>query len=616
MTDTEVKGRAQKYLRASADDTDHLRGAISHEDLIGIRRLIIRSTSSSSQASDDDCDSVSTPSRGQSPVKLATRSHDVTPGSRRRAEGMETGTRARHCQQPLAAMDCEDGKRGVYNSHSSLDNGVFLNGSVDHKVNPADDRTAYSLSPHTPKFETFVMTGDKIIRTSVHQPPKNKVEVNSNSKPINAVSTTTSVCPDKNHIPVSAPQLATKCSPSSPSHHTSAPVSPSRIPVLPPVTSRDAAVTSHYDAYLPPHQPTYTFLDIPPDDISVDDERHIVKPDVDVDLLPPPPDDLLTSDSGQVKVTGSQNTHHSLISQSTPMLTRRQSTDDSYEAFDTGSEAVLYSDDIHSAANMTPAQAAAARTGSLGDEETSSNVKDRPPPLSAVRCRSQENYLQSGPTHITVDFDLGESMATSLDQLTYDVTNSPQHSHDNRAPSMLAGEEARSVGKLRDTGPVTQEQSHRVDASMEVECSMNGLLGGDVCDEMTGDVDDKLHDSVPPASSSTDDQFDPYVIAMAPPSKEVDRPSAARLAKRLFNQDGFKRSDISRHLSKTNEFAQFVGEEFVKFFDFAGDTLDVALRKFLDKITLAGETQERERVLAHFSRRYTDTNPGVFNSSG
>ncbi len=65
-----------------------------------------------------------------------------------------------------------------------------------------------------------------------------------------------------------------------------------------------------------------------------------------------------------------------------------------------------------------------------------------------------------------------------------------------------------------------------------------------------------------------------------------------------------------------NEFAQFVGEEFVKFFDFSGDSLDVALRKFLDKITLAGETQERERVLGHFSRRYTDCNPNVFNSSG
>ena len=34
------------------------------------------------------------------------------------------------------------------------------------------------------------------------------------------------------------------------------------------------------------------------------------------------------------------------------------------------------------------------------------------------------------------------------------------------------------------------------------------------------------------------------------PIKEVDRPSASRLAKRLFHNDGFKKQDISRHLHK------------------------------------------------------------------
>lgn len=32
--------------------------------------------------------------------------------------------------------------------------------------------------------------------------------------------------------------------------------------------------------------------------------------------------------------------------------------------------------------------------------------------------------------------------------------------------------------------------------------------------------------------------------------KAVDIPSAVRLAKRLFTLDGFKKSDVSRHLSK------------------------------------------------------------------
>lgn len=59
-----------------------------------------------------------------------------------------------------------------------------------------------------------------------------------------------------------------------------------------------------------------------------------------------------------------------------------------------------------------------------------------------------------------------------------------------------------------------------------------------------------------------------------------------------------------------------MAEEYLKFFDFKGDTLDVALRKFLKQFSLIGETQERERVLAHFSRHYLQSNPGSYNSEG
>ena len=65
-----------------------------------------------------------------------------------------------------------------------------------------------------------------------------------------------------------------------------------------------------------------------------------------------------------------------------------------------------------------------------------------------------------------------------------------------------------------------------------------------------------------------------------------------------------------------NDFAQLVGEEYLKFFDFRGMTLDMALREFLKHLTVAGETQERERVLAHFSHGYVQMNPDTFNSDG
>ncbi|XP_038060786.1 PH and SEC7 domain-containing protein-like isoform X2 [Patiria miniata] len=98
-------------------------------------------------------------------------------------------------------------------------------------------------------------------------------------------------------------------------------------------------------------------------------------------------------------------------------------------------------------------------------------------------------------------------------------------------------------------------------------------------------------------------------------SKNLDVPSAQRLAKRLFLLDGFKRSDVSKHLSKRNDFSKLVAEEYVTYFDFSNLPLDIALRKFLAKIAVSGETQERERVLLHFSTRYQRCNEIEYRSA-
>lgn len=97
-------------------------------------------------------------------------------------------------------------------------------------------------------------------------------------------------------------------------------------------------------------------------------------------------------------------------------------------------------------------------------------------------------------------------------------------------------------------------------------------------------------------------------------SHRADVAAAKRLAKRLFNLDGFRKSDVARHLSKNNDFSRMVAEEYLSFFNFTGLALDQALRSFLRQFALMGETQERERVLSHFSRRYFDCNPKVMPS--
>uniref|UniRef100_A0A7N8WTG3 Pleckstrin and Sec7 domain containing a n=1 Tax=Mastacembelus armatus TaxID=205130 RepID=A0A7N8WTG3_9TELE len=92
---------------------------------------------------------------------------------------------------------------------------------------------------------------------------------------------------------------------------------------------------------------------------------------------------------------------------------------------------------------------------------------------------------------------------------------------------------------------------------------------------------------------------------------KADLQAAKRLAKRLYNLDGFRKSDVARHLSKNNEFSQMVAEEYLSNFNFTGLTVDQALRMFLRQFALVGETQERERVLAHFSRRFRQCNSEI-----
>jgi Sec7-like guanine-nucleotide exchange factor len=63
----------------------------------------------------------------------------------------------------------------------------------------------------------------------------------------------------------------------------------------------------------------------------------------------------------------------------------------------------------------------------------------------------------------------------------------------------------------------------------------------------------------------------------------------------------------------SNDFCGKVAHEYLKQFNFAGLRLDAAIRDFLSHFSLAGETSERERVLVHFSRRYLECNPSLFD---
>uniref|UniRef100_A0A087YKX6 Pleckstrin and Sec7 domain containing n=1 Tax=Poecilia formosa TaxID=48698 RepID=A0A087YKX6_POEFO len=165
--------------------------------------------------------------------------------------------------------------------------------------------------------------------------------------------------------------------------------------------------------------------------------------------------------------------------------------------------------------------------------------------------------------------------------------------------------------KRREREGESGEKLMKSQPGVRTESDSAGLGGSQIKTEMEkarlatdSELDQDLSDRLGLGSSDT----------LTNGSHRGDVAAAKRLAKRLFHLDGFRKSDVSRHLSKNNDFSRMVAEEYLSFFSFTGLTLDQALRTFLRQFALMGETQERERVLSHFSRRYLECNPKVLPS--
>ncbi|RIA97725.1 hypothetical protein C1645_751849 [Glomus cerebriforme] len=66
---------------------------------------------------------------------------------------------------------------------------------------------------------------------------------------------------------------------------------------------------------------------------------------------------------------------------------------------------------------------------------------------------------------------------------------------------------------------------------------------------------------------------------------------------------------------KSDTFHQAVLKEYMNAFDFEKDPIDIALRKFLMECHLPKETQQIDRVMEAFAKRYHESNPDLFVSS-
>ena len=410
-------------------------------------------------------------------------------------------------------------------------------------------------------------------------------------------------------------------------------------------------------------------LDIPPDDISSEDEKYRHDGLIDIDELPPPPDELLLDLVAAATVPRRDNAYndHVFIHQNSAPPSCATQNGTASGKIQCGSAMKRNCSDSDADKLLdAPGSSFGGDHGlvtSASVEKLVHCARGNPSPIGGVRnSKSHENYLESsnmngGMTLVSIALD--DNLASSVNVLQYEqssagsedsvrledafrsvqsrsLNSSPEKKCDGASADKLhtfimldgpnSGVMVKKQGRVSGDGePATLESvevytngttpvvpsdaddgdqptagvvdSNRMTDPDLVTQNMNYSNSSSVCSppraarEPTGAINEGRSDaelarhdeavaksyevasSSPrrsPCSSLPSDSGPlndiPVNSVVSPesidggdwdaqsmyhqPVKEVDRPSAARLAKRLFNVEGFQRVDVARHLSK------------------------------------------------------------------
>ncbi|XP_004844594.1 PH and SEC7 domain-containing protein 4 isoform X1 [Heterocephalus glaber] len=166
---------------------------------------------------------------------------------------------------------------------------------------------------------------------------------------------------------------------------------------------------------------------------------------------------------------------------------------------------------------------------------------------------------------------------------------------------------------IEPSSPKKEEAGEAPDPGQEVENEGTArIAAGTQPDVHWTSAEGPPESPMPQAQSPKEDQRPPAGDKLA--NGVRNDKVAWNLASRLYHLDGFRKSEVAAYLQKNNDFSRAVAEEYLSFFQFGGQSLDCALRGFLQSLVLSGETQERERILYQFSRRFHHCNPETFPS--
>jgi len=167
-------------------------------------------------------------------------------------------------------------------------------------------------------------------------------------------------------------------------------------------------------------------------------------------------------------------------------------------------------------------------------------------------CRSQENYFELSDM-ICVDIDIDENLASSVDALHYRDSVASRASDSSGSVEAVELETGDPVVPATTTddkkSPDEQRCSDNLRSSEESstvvgESRLSFSAALSEADVNTAGVDQQ-DGGFEDVATGLDDELQGRTCL-----KDADRPSAARLAKRLFYLDGFRKSAVSPHLSK------------------------------------------------------------------
>ncbi|CAI2351594.1 unnamed protein product [Caenorhabditis sp. 36 PRJEB53466] len=223
------------------------------------------------------------------------------------------------------------------------------------------------------------------------------------------------------------------------------------------------------------------------------------------------------------------------------------------------------------------------------DELDGSDARDNSKISDSFRSPASEKHFEkdtpSKRSVVTIDAPHSSYEADDFSRAYYStVDTTPKHSSPSLRKQMF--------GK---TPQYTQATSSSASASPSLHAASEKRGGGSI-------------------RSDSNSAFVVNQVASTSMNSVGGEREAAQIARKLYELKTCTANDVADRLNEQNDFAFLILVKYLELFQFSTIRIDAALREFLSRVELRGESSARERLLRVFSARYLECNPSIFES--